>query len=93
MGVGRASDALTKTLARQLGRYRANVNAVSPHAIETEMSAQWSEERRKEIIASIPLGWLGKPEDVAEAVLFLASDSASFITGEVLDVNGGALMD
>ena len=88
-----AVDALTKTLARQLAPYGINVNAVSPHAIETEMSAQWSEERRKEIIASIPLGRLGKPEDVAEAVLFLASASASFITGEILDVNGGALMD
>ena len=86
-------DALTKTLARQLAPYGINVNAVSPHAIETEMSAQWSEERRKEIIASIPLGRLGKPEDVAEAVLFLVSDAASFITGEILDVNGGALMD
>jgi 3-oxoacyl-[acyl-carrier protein] reductase len=86
-------DALTKTLARQLASYGINVNAVSPHAIETEMSAQWSEKRRKEIIASIPLGRLGKPEDVANAVLFLASDEASFITGEILDVNGGALMD
>ena len=86
-------DALTKTLARQLASYGINVNAVSPHAIETEMSAQWSEERRKEIIASIPLGRLGKPEDVAEAVLFLVSEDASFITGEILDVNGGALMD
>jgi 3-oxoacyl-[acyl-carrier protein] reductase len=86
-------DALTKTLARQLAKYGINVNAVSPHAIETEMSAQWPEERRKEIIASIPLGRLGKPEDVAEAVLFLASDDASFITGEILDVNGGAWMD
>ena len=86
-------DALTKTLARQLASYGINVNAVSPHAIETEMSAQWSEQRRKEIIASIPLGRLGKPEDVAEAVLFLASDEASFITGEILDVNGGVLMD
>jgi len=86
-------DALTKTLARQLAPYGINVNAVSPHAIETEMSAQWSEERRKEIIASIPLGRLGKPEDVANAVLFLASDEASFITGEIFDVNGGALMD
>lgn len=86
-------DALTKTLARQLAPYGINVNGVAPHAIETEMSAQWSEERRKEIIASIPLGRLGKPEDVAEAVLFLASDEASFITGEILDVNGGALMD
>jgi 3-oxoacyl-[acyl-carrier protein] reductase len=86
-------DALTKTLARQLAPYGINVNAVSPHAIETEMSAQWSEERRKEIITSIPLGRLGKPDDVANAVLFLASEDASFITGEILDVNGGALMD
>jgi 3-oxoacyl-[acyl-carrier protein] reductase len=86
-------DALAKTLARQLAPYGINVNGVSPHAIETEMSAQWSEERRKEIIASIPLGRLGKPEDVAEAVMFLASDEASFITGEILDVNGGVLMD
>jgi 3-oxoacyl-[acyl-carrier protein] reductase len=86
-------DALTKTLARQLAQHGINVNAVAPHAIETEMSAQWSEERRKEIIASIPLGRLGKPEDVANAVLFLTSDEASFITGEILDVNGGALMD
>jgi 3-oxoacyl-[acyl-carrier protein] reductase len=86
-------DALTKTLARQLAQYGINVNGVAPHAIETEMSAQWSDERRKEIIASIPLGRLGKPEDVANAVVFLASDEASFITGEILDVNGGALMD
>lgn len=86
-------DALTKTLARQLAQFGINVNGVSPHAIETEMSAQWSDERRKEIIASIPLARLGKPEEVAEAVLFLASDAASFITGEIIDVNGGALMD
>jgi len=86
-------DALTKTLARQLAQYGINVNGVAPHAIETEMSAQWPPERRKEIIASIPLGRLGKPKDVAEAVLFLVSEEASFITGEILDVNGGALMD
>lgn len=86
-------DALTKTLARQLAPYGINVNGIAPHAIETEMSAQWSEERRKEIIASIPLGRLGRPEEVAEAALFLASDQASFITGEILDVNGGAVMD
>jgi 3-oxoacyl-[acyl-carrier protein] reductase len=86
-------DALMKTLARQLASYGIRVNAVAPHAIETEMSAQWPEERRREIIASIPLGRLGKPEDVAQAALFLASGAASFITGEILDVNGGALMD
>ena len=88
-----AIDALTKTMARELAQYRINVNAVAPHAIETEMSAQWSEEKRKSIIEAIPLKRLGAPEDVAHAVLFLASDKASFITGEILDVNGGFLMD
>lgn len=86
-------DALTKTLARQLARYGINVNGVAPHAIESEMSAQWSAERRRAIIEAIPLKRLGKPEDVAEAVLFMASDKASFITGEILDVNGGFIMD
>ncbi len=86
-------DALTKSLARQLAPYGIRANGVAPHAIETEMSAQWSEERRREIVAAIPLGRLGKPQDVARAVLFLASEEASFITGEILDVNGGTLMD
>jgi len=88
-----AIDALTKTLARQLAQYGINVNGVAPHAIETEMSAQWSEQKRRSIIEAIPLKRLGRPEDVAEAVLFLASDGADFITGEILDVNGGFLMD
>jgi len=88
-----AIDGLTKTLARQLAQYGINVNAVAPHAIETEMSAEWSEEKRRSIIEAIPLKRLGKPEDVAEAVLFLASDKASFITGEIVDVNGGFFMD
>lgn len=88
-----AIDALTKTLARQLAPYGINVNGVAPHAIETEMSAQWTPEKRKAIIEAIPLKRLGKPEDVAEAVLFFASEKADFITGEILDVNGGFLMD
>jgi len=88
-----AIDAFTKTLARQLAQYGINVNAVAPHAIETEMSSQWSEEKRQSIIEAIPLKRLGKPEEVAEAVLFLASDKVSFITGEILDINGGFIMD
>ncbi len=86
-------DALTKTLARQLAQYGINVNGVAPHAVETEMSAEWPPEKRKAIIEAIPLKRLGKPEDVAETVLFLASDKASFITGEIIDVNGGFVMD
>jgi 3-oxoacyl-[acyl-carrier protein] reductase len=88
-----AIDALTKTLARQLAPYGINVNAIAPHAIETDMSAQWSEEKRRAIIDAIPLKRLGKPEDVAAATLFLASEQANFITGEILDVNGGFVMD
>jgi len=84
---------LAKSLARELAPYGINVNAVAPHAIETEMSREWSNKKRKSIISSIPLGRLGQPSDVAEAVVFLASDTAKFITGEVLDVNGGCLMD
>ena len=84
---------LAKSLARELAPYNINVNVVAPHAIETDMSKEWSEEKRKNIIAGIPLGRMGEPEDIAEAVTFLVSDKAKFITGEVLDVNGGCLMD
>ena len=88
-----AINTLTKSLARQLADYGIRVNAVAPHAIETDMSADWSEEKRQEVIAAIPLKRMGKPEEVAEAALFLASERSSFITGEILNVNGGQLMD
>ncbi len=84
---------LTKTLARELAPHGITVNAVAPHAIETEMSAQWSEEMRQRILRSIPLGRLGQASEVAEVVAFLASEAAGFITGATLDINGGALMD
>lgn len=88
-----AVNALTKSLARELAPFGITVNAVAPHAIETEMTAEWTEEKRMAMIAQIPLGRMGKPEEVAAAVVFLASPEASFITGEILDVNGGYLMD
>jgi 3-oxoacyl-[acyl-carrier protein] reductase len=84
---------LGKSLARELAPFNINVNVVAPHAIETEMSKEWPDKKRASIIAEIPLGRMGEPEDVAEAVAFLVSDKAKFITGEVLDVNGGSLMD
>ncbi len=88
-----AINALTKSLARELAPHNITVNAIAPHAIETEMSAEWPEEKRQAVTAQIPLGRLGKPEEVAAAVVFLASPGAAFITGEILDVNGGYLMD
>jgi 3-oxoacyl-[acyl-carrier protein] reductase len=88
-----AINTLTKSLARQLAAYNITVNAIAPHAIETDMSAEWSEEKRRAVVGSIPLKRMGTPEEVAEAVLFLVSEGASFITGEILDINGGYLMD
>lgn len=88
-----AINTFTKSLARELAPYGINVNAVAPHAIETDMSREWSEEKRRQIVEAIPMKRLGKPQEVAEAVAFLASDGANFITGQILDVNGGYLMD
>ena len=88
-----AMDALTKTFARELAPYGVTVNGVAPHAIQTEMSAEWSEEKRRQIIAAIPLQRLGQPHEVAAAVVFLVSAAAGFITGEIIDVNGGMIMD
>jgi len=88
-----ALNALTKSLARELAASGITVNAIAPHAIETEMSAEWSEEKRADVIRGIPLKRMGRPDEVAEAALFLVSDRAGFITGEILDLNGGFFMD
>jgi 3-oxoacyl-[acyl-carrier protein] reductase len=85
--------ALTKSLAREVGPYGITVNAVAPGRIETPMIAEASEEENEAMRQQTPLRRLGTPKDVAQAVVFLASAAADFITGEVLDVNGGLLMD
>jgi len=88
-----AVTTMTKSLARQLAPYGIRVNAVAPHAIETDMSAEWSAEKRRAVIDSIPLKRMGTAREAAEAALFLVSERAAFITGETLNVNGGFLMD
>ena len=88
-----AVNGLTKTFANELAPYGVTVNAVAPHAIETPMSSEWSEEKRERVVSGIPLNRLGKPEEVAAAVAFLLSDGSDYITGEIIDVNGGFLMD
>jgi 3-oxoacyl-[acyl-carrier protein] reductase len=87
-----AIDTFSKSLARELAPQGINVNVVSPHAIETDMSREWPEEKRRQIVEAIPMKRLGQPQEVAEAVVFLASEGANFITGHVLHVNGGYLM-
>jgi 3-oxoacyl-[acyl-carrier protein] reductase len=81
--------AFTKALAKEVALSGIRVNAVSPGVIDTEMNAHLSEEDRKELAEETPLQRIGKPEEVADAVLFLASERAAFITGQVLPVNGG----
>ncbi len=80
---------LTRTVARELAGRNITVNAVAPGFIATEMTAAMGDEVREEVQNRIPLGRLGEVQDIAEAVLFLASDAASFITGQVLTVDGG----
>jgi 3-oxoacyl-[acyl-carrier protein] reductase len=81
----------TKAIARELASRNVRVNAVSPGFIETDMTARISGEAREKLAASIPLARLGTADEVARAVAFLASEQASYITGEVLRVNGGLL--
>jgi 3-oxoacyl-[acyl-carrier protein] reductase len=80
---------MTKTWARELGRYNIRVNAVAPGFIATEMVTAMPEKVLQGMVAHTPLGRMGKPEDIAEAYFWLASDAASFVHGTVLSVDGG----
>lgn len=84
--------ALTKTTAKELGSRGVNVNAVAPGFIQTVMTEELSEEVKATISTQIPLRRLGTPEDVAEVVLFLCSEASSYITGQVIAVDGGMVM-
>lgn len=82
----------TKSLAREVGPRGITVNAVAPGFIDTDMTRELSETQRGSLLASIPLGRLGTPEEIAAAVAYLASPGAAYVTGQTIHINGGMLM-
>ena len=84
--------AMSKSLAQEVGSRSVTVNSIAPGFIETNMTAELSDDRKQEILNSISIGRLGKPDDIAGAVCFLASDKASYITGQTINVDGGLIM-
>lgn len=87
-----AVDAYVKSLAKELGPSGIRVNAISPGVIDTDMMADYSDEDKEELISETPVGRLGKPEDIAKAAFFLARPESSYITGQIIGVNGGFIM-
>ena len=83
---------MTRALARELGSRNITVNCIAPGFIETDMTAKLPEEQQKALLGQIPLGHLGKPQDIAHAVAFVASPQAAYITGQEIHVNGGMYM-
>jgi 3-oxoacyl-[acyl-carrier protein] reductase len=83
----------SKSLAREIGSRNITVNVVAPGFIDTDMTRVLSEEQRDSMLAQVPLGRLGEGDDIASAVLFLASAAGAYVTGETVHVNGGMLMD
>ena len=87
-----AVNGLTKSLARELGSDGIRVNAVAPGIINTDMFQSLPEELQRQVTTAVPLKRLGKPQDIANAFLFLASDLASYVTGEILSVDGAVVL-
>ena len=83
---------LTKSIAREVAKRGITVNAIAPGFISTEMTANLSEQDQQKILEMIPVGSFGLPEDVSQVALFLASDAARYITGQVIQVDGGMVM-
>ena len=80
---------MTKCLAKELASRGVTVNAVAPGYIDTDMTAALPEKVKEAVLAQVPLGRMGQPKDIAEAVAFLASDRAAYITGQTIQVDGG----
>jgi 3-oxoacyl-[acyl-carrier protein] reductase len=91
-GTKAALDGTAKSLAKELASRNITVNVIAPGYIETDMTRALSEDQQKQICDVIPLGHVGQPEDIANATVFLASERAKYITGQVLNVNGGMYM-
>jgi 3-oxoacyl-[acyl-carrier protein] reductase len=92
-GASKAAVAgLTKALALELAPYNITVNAIAPGWIETDMTSNTKEEEKREALKLVPLGRFGQPEDIAYAAVFLASDKASYMTGQTMHINGGEAM-
>ncbi|MGO4915219.1 SDR family NAD(P)-dependent oxidoreductase [Pseudogemmobacter sp. W21_MBD1_M6] len=88
-----AVNYLTMHLATEMAAHNIIVNAICPGPVETDMSAQWSDDYRKAVVGRVPLKRLGTPQNIADAVLFLASEMSGFITGETININGGTYMN
>ena len=86
-------EGFSKSMARELGSRNITVNCVAPGFIDTDMTKALSDDQRDSLVGHVPLGRLGRPDEVAAAVLFLASEGAAYVTGSTIHVNGGMLMD